>query len=149
LAVAAALALIGSIYLPWYTATSDEDFCGFLVAPYGGDGQSDACLFTHANSVDLWTFWSPSMLLVGAALAAAIAVSVAQAGSRAADARLWRRGALVAILAALVATVIATDRLITPPGPSGLFSVTYGAWFGFGAALAMLSGAVLGAFSRD
>jgi hypothetical protein len=130
--------LLGSMYAPWYRAISTENFCGFLIEPYGGTSNSNASCGVGHGTVDMWAFSIPSLILLAIGLSALIMAHLA----------IWPVSArgVARIFAALVAAVApgyASYRLAVPPGPADTFTSTYGAWLGLGSAALISLGTIL------
>ncbi len=130
--------LLGSMYAPWYRAISAENFCGFLIEPYGGTSNSNASCGVGHGRVDMWAFSIPSLILLVIGL---LALVIAHLAVRTVSVRGPARIGVALLAAAAPGYVI--YRLVVPPGPADTFTPTYGAWLGLGSAILLSLGTVL------
>ncbi len=136
--VVGSVALLTSMYSPWYRATSAETFCGFLVEPFGGTSLSNQCGINNAT-VDAWTFKVTSAVFLLIALSGPLWLYVARRRRVASRSLLdW-----AALAWGLLAVLAVASRLLWPPPPVGLFSVHYGAVAGLASTVVMSLGIAL------
>jgi hypothetical protein len=82
----------------------------------------------------MWTFTTPSMLLLAFALSGLLIAHLTRL--RATSPARW-----LSLFVTLAPPVYVLYRIVTPPGPSGLFHAIYGAYVGLGAAALIAAGA--------
>jgi hypothetical protein len=138
-----AVGLVGSTFLPWYSAYSGRALCARLVLPYIDTARQDPvlltrpCRITDGTLIDLWVFQERAAVLV------ALAVLALLVASRIPDA--VRRPLLGAL--AIVALVTIVRILADQPGfgdeIGDLYYVRWGAWVSLACCAGISVGCVL------
>ena len=138
-----AVGLVGSTFLPWYSAYSGRALCARLVTPYVDVDRQDPVLLTRpcrlrdGTLVDLWLFKERAAMLLAVGI---VALLVASRIPRAPERVLL--GALPIAALVTIAAIVA-DQPGLGDEIADLYYVRWGAWVGVACCVGIAAGCVL------
>ena len=135
----AAVGVIGSTFLPWYSALSGRALCARLILPYVDVEQQDPMLLTRpcrledGQLIDLWVFRERGAMVVAVGVLALLVAS---------QARHWPFAVLPLVAICTVGWILA-DQPGFGDEARDLYSVRWGGWVGLVFAAVIAAGSAL------